>query len=70
MIIGRDRLLLALVNSLYSRTELTLEPARFRVKGDTVDVFPPYANSAYRIVFWDDEIEKLRRLRLKPDRRL
>ncbi len=65
MIIGRDRLLLALVNSLYSRTELTLEPARFRVKGDTVDVFPPYANSAYRIVFWDDEIEKIEEIEVE-----
>lgn len=65
MVIGRDRLLLALVNSLYSRTELTLEPARFRVKGDTVDVFPPYANSAYRIVFWDDEIEKIEEIEVE-----
>ncbi|HNY62574.1 MAG TPA: excinuclease ABC subunit UvrB [Bacteroidales bacterium] len=65
MVVGRDRLLLALVNSLYSRTELTLEPARFRVKGDTVDVFPPYANSAYRIVFWDDEIEKIEEIEVE-----
>jgi len=59
MIINRDQILLALVNSLYSRTELTLESAKFRVKGDTIDVFPPYNDNAYRIIFWDNEIEKI-----------
>ncbi|PKP20401.1 MAG: excinuclease ABC subunit B, partial [Bacteroidetes bacterium HGW-Bacteroidetes-20] len=59
MIINRDQILLALVNSLYSRTELSLESAKFRVKGDTIDVFPPYNDNAYRIIFWDNEIEKI-----------
>jgi excinuclease ABC subunit B len=59
MIISREQLLYSFVNSLYSRTELTLEPAKFRIKGDTVDVFPPYNESAYRIVFFDNEIEKI-----------
>ncbi|MDR0206978.1 MAG: excinuclease ABC subunit UvrB [Bacteroidales bacterium] len=59
MIISREHLLYSLVNSLYSRTELTLEPAKFRIKGDTVDVFPPYNESAFRIVFFDNEIEKI-----------
>jgi len=59
MIMSREQFLYALVNSLYSRTELTLEPAKFRIKGDTVDVFPPYHDVAYRIVFFDNEIEQI-----------
>lgn len=59
MNIDRNQLLLAFVNSLYSRTELELEPAKFRVKGDTVDIFPPYNDNAYRIIFWDNEIEDI-----------
>ena len=59
MIIDRDSMLLALVGSLYSRTELELEPGKFRVKGDTVDVFPPYNDNAFRIVFWENEIEDI-----------
>ncbi|MBO4646125.1 MAG: excinuclease ABC subunit UvrB [Bacteroidales bacterium] len=59
MVIDRNQLLLAMVNSLYARTEMMLEPSKFRVKGDTVDVFPPYNDNAYRIVFWDNEIEDI-----------
>ena len=59
MIIDRNKLLLAFVSSLYSRTELNLQPSQFRVKGDTVDIFPPYIDYAYRIVFFDDEIERI-----------
>lgn len=59
MLLDRNKLLLAFVNSLYSRTELDLQPAQFRVKGDTVDLFPPYSDYAFRIVFFDDEIESL-----------
>ena len=59
MNIDRNQLLLAFVNSLYSRTELELEPAKFRVKGDTVDIFPPYNDNAFRIIFWDNEIEDI-----------
>ena len=59
MIISREQFLYALVNSLYSRTELMLEPAKFRIKGDTVDVFPPYHNVACRIMFFDNEIENI-----------
>lgn len=58
-IINRDTLLLAFVSGLYSRTELDLEPGKFRVKGDTVDIFPPYNDNAYRIIFFDNEIEDI-----------
>lgn len=59
MTIDRNQLLHALLGGLYSRSELNLEPARFRVKGETIDVFPPYHDFAYRIIFWDNEIEDI-----------
>ena len=59
MVINRNQLLHALVSSLYSRSEVALAPSQFRVKGDTVDIFPPYNDNAFRIVFWDDEIENI-----------
>lgn len=59
MTIVRDQLLYAFVSGLYSRTELGLEPGKFRVKGDTVDIFPPYNDTAFRIVFFDDEVEDI-----------
>ncbi len=62
MLIDRNKLLLTFVNSLYSRTELDLQPSQFRVKGDTVDIYPPYSDCAYRIVFFDDEIESIAEL--------
>lgn len=57
--INRNKLLHALVDGLYSRTELELTRGKFRVKGDTVDVFPAYADIAYRIIFFGDEIESI-----------
>lgn len=57
--INRNKLLHALVDGLYSRTELELTRGKFRVKGDTVDVFPAYADIAYRIIFLGDEIESI-----------
>ncbi|MBO7200734.1 MAG: excinuclease ABC subunit UvrB [Bacteroidales bacterium] len=55
----RDAFLLHLVDSLYTRNEIDFINGRFRVKGDTVDVFPSYADFCYRISFWDDEIDGL-----------
>lgn len=57
--ISRNKLLSALVESLYSRNEFDLTRGKFRVKGDTVDVFPASADIAYRIIFFGDEIESL-----------
>lgn len=57
--INRQQLLLALVASLYSRTEIQIERGQFRVKGDCVDIFPAYSDFGLRILFWDDEIEAL-----------
>ena len=57
--INRDDLLRHLSDSLYSRNDIEFTHGKFRVKGDTVDVFPAYSDIAYRIIFWDDEIEEI-----------
>jgi excinuclease ABC subunit B len=61
-VISRNKLLFSFVDILYSRTEAIFKRGNFRVKGDTVDIFPAYADFAYRITFWGDEIEKLQRI--------
>ncbi len=59
-IIPQRRLLYKFVDALYTRTERYLEPATFRVKGDTIDVMPAYSESdAYRISMFGDEIEAI-----------
>lgn len=57
--ISRNLLLQSLVNALYSRTDIELSHGKFRVKGDTLDIFPAYADIAYRLIFWGDEIETI-----------
>jgi len=57
--VTRTQLLHGLVNALYSRTLNEFTRGTFRVKGDVVDVFPAYADSAIRIQFFGDEIEKI-----------
>ncbi|HQN99299.1 MAG TPA: excinuclease ABC subunit UvrB, partial [Bacteroidales bacterium] len=58
-IIGRSKLLLDLVAGLYSRTVTDFKRGTFRVKGEVVDIFPAYADKAYRVIFWGDQIEEL-----------
>ena len=58
-IISRTKLLHQLVQSLYSRTEADFKHGNFRIKGDTVDIFPSYADDAFRIHFFGDEIEEI-----------
>lgn len=57
--VRRDDLLFQLTNSLYNRNDIEFTRGRFRVKGDTVDVFPAYSDTPFRIIFWDDEVEEL-----------
>ncbi|MGR7813552.1 excinuclease ABC subunit UvrB [Lacinutrix undariae] len=57
--ISRTQLLHQLVQSLYSRTEADFNHGNFRIKGDTVDIFPSYADDAFRIHFFGDEIEAI-----------
>ena len=55
----RDHLLTQLLDAQYVRNEIEFTNGRFRVKGDTVDIFPSFADFCYRICFWDDEIESI-----------
>jgi len=57
--ISRSQLLFSFVDILYNRTDAEFKRGTFRVKGDTVDIFPAYADTAFRIYFWGDEIEKI-----------
>lgn len=58
-VISRTNLLHKLVQSLYSRTEADFNHGNFRIKGDTVDIFPGYADNAFRVHFFGDEIEEI-----------
>ncbi len=58
-VIARTKFLHQLVQSLYSRTTADFKNGNFRVKGDVVDVFPSYADNAFRIHFFGDEIEEI-----------
>ncbi len=58
-VISRNKLLWNFVEGLYSRTEADFTRGNFRVKGDTVDIFPAYADYAVRVIFWDDNIESI-----------
>lgn len=60
--ITRNQFLFRLVEILYSRTEAEFARGNFRVKGDTVDIYPGYADFAYRIIFFGDEIEEIQRI--------
>lgn len=57
--ISRTKLLHRLVQSLYSRTETEFTPGTFRIKGDTVEIFPSYADDPFRVHFFGDEIEEI-----------
>lgn len=57
--ISRNKLLLQLVENLYSRANLEFNRGMFRVKGDVVDIFLAYADYAIRLEFWGDDIERI-----------
>ncbi|HOW91454.1 MAG TPA: excinuclease ABC subunit UvrB [Anaerolineaceae bacterium] len=59
-IFRRNALLRLLIESQYQRNDLELRPGVFRVRGDTMEVFPAYEEKrAYRVVFFGDEVEKI-----------
>ncbi|SHG88376.1 Excinuclease ABC subunit B [Flavobacterium fluvii] len=64
-VISRTKLLHSLVQSLYSRTEADFNPGNFRIKGDTLEVYPSYADDAFRIHFFGDEIEEIESFDIK-----
>ena len=55
----RNALLRRLVDSQYQRNDLELRHGTFRVQGDTLELQPPYSDNAYRIDFFDDEVERI-----------
>ena len=57
--LGRDQFLLRLLDAQYVRNEMEFINGRFRVKGDTVDIFPSFADFCYRVCFWDNEVESI-----------
>ena len=57
--IRRDNLLLKLVDVLYERNDIAFERGKFRVRGDSVELWPSYEEFAYRIEMWGDQIEQI-----------
>ncbi|SNR58517.1 Excinuclease ABC subunit B [Lutibacter agarilyticus] len=57
--IARTKFLQQLVTSLYSRTETEISSGTFKVKGDTITIYPSYGEHAYRVHFFGDEIEEI-----------
>ena len=57
--VDRDKLLAQFVDIQYQRNDIAFERSRFRVRGDSVEIWPSYEEFAYRIEFWGDDIEQL-----------
>ncbi len=58
----RDDFLRSLVVANYNRNEIDLNRGNFRVKGDTIDIFPAYADFVLRVIFWDNDIDHIETL--------
>ncbi|HWA59448.1 MAG TPA: excinuclease ABC subunit UvrB [Gemmatimonadales bacterium] len=59
---GRDSLLSELVRIQYGRNDVAFEQGTFRVRGDTVEIFPAYAEQAIRVEFWGDTVERITKI--------
>jgi excinuclease ABC subunit B len=59
---GRDAILGDLVAIQYSRNDVSFEPGTFRVRGDTVEIYPAYAEQAVRVELWGDRIERISKI--------
>ena len=68
--IGITNLLQNFVSSLYSRTTSDFNRGNFRVKGDTVDIYPGHSDLAYRIYFWGNEIEDIESFELESGKKI
>jgi excinuclease ABC subunit B len=60
--LSRDDFLENLVTALYNRNDIEFKRGTFRVRGDVVDIYPAYMESAIRVEFWGDELESIREL--------
>jgi excinuclease ABC subunit B len=59
---GRDDILGELVRIQYGRNDVAFEQGTFRVRGDSIEVFPAYAEQAIRIELWGDEVERISKI--------
>ncbi len=59
---GMEAVLRQLVAMQYERTQLDLVPGAFRVRGDVLEIYPPYEDHAIRVEFWDREVERISRV--------
>jgi len=59
---ARDEILRALVGIQYSRNDVAFERGTFRVRGDTVEVFPAYEEQGVRVEMWGDEVERITKI--------
>jgi excinuclease ABC subunit B len=57
-----DDVLRQLAKMQYERTHLDLAPGSFRLRGDSLEIYPPYDDTAFRISFWGDQVEKIERI--------
>ncbi len=55
----RDKVLRHLVDIYYERNDVNFSRGRFRVRGDTLEIYPAYGEFAYRVEFWGDEVERM-----------
>ena len=60
--VGRDDVLRALVGIQYQRNDVNFDRGTFRVRGDTVEIFPAYEEQAVRVELWGDEIERISKI--------
>ena len=59
---GRDKILQDLVAIQYQRNDVSFEPGTFRVRGDTLEIYPAYEEQAVRIELWGDQIERISKI--------
>ncbi len=67
---SKTQFLYALTDSLYSRTEGDLTRGTFRVRGDSVDIYLPYADWGYRVIFWGDLVESIETIDVQSGKRI
>lgn len=67
---ARTQLLQKFVSSLYARSETEFQRGQFRVKGDTIDIFPAYSDQAIRVHYFGDEIEEIETFDPKTGKRI
>jgi excinuclease ABC subunit B len=69
-LMSQKEVLLSLVDIIYARSHGEFKRGTFRVQGDTVDIFVAYADFAYRLIFWGDEIESIQRIDPESGRKI